>query len=129
MPSQGGNYLPVGLVVHLVPLLPLATGDEPVHVGPAVQSVDGVVVVHRGRGEAVRDVEPAGQGALEMLDAGAVGDVGAAPLLHDGQQRREIGVVVGGAPDQDGAAEGGPERVGPEAADEQVPAAAAPESV
>src|SRR5439155_23186688 len=69
------------------------------------------------------------QAAIEVLNAGVVVRVGAAPLLHDGAQRGQVGVVMGVPADQDGAAAAGPERVGPEAADQQVPAAAAVEDV
>src|SRR5437867_13374043 len=85
--SQGGDYLPTYLVVHLVPFgLGLAADDEPVHAGVSVEAVDGVVVVDRGRGEAVRAVQTAAQRALEVLDAGVVIGVGSAPLLHDSQE-------------------------------------------
>src|SRR5207302_562570 len=128
IPSQGGDYLPAGLAVHVVPvLLPLATDEEPVHAGSAEQIVGVVVVVDRRRGEAVGAVQAAGRTALEVLDAGVVIGVGAAPYCHDREQRRDVGVVVGVAADQDGAAAAGAERVGAEAADEQVAAAAAVE--
>src|SRR5207253_10588674 len=112
------------------PVLVLAVADEePIQAGAAVQVVDGVVVVDRRLGKAVGAVQAAAQGAVEMLETRVVIDVGAAPLLHDGQDRRDVGVVIGGASDQDGAAAGGAEDVGARAADEQVPAAAAVERV
>src|SRR5207248_205890 len=39
--SQGGSHLPAGLAVYLIPLLPVATDEEPVHAGAADQDVVG----------------------------------------------------------------------------------------
>src|SRR5437899_2824023 len=83
--SQSGNHLATGLAVHLVPLVPPAADDEPIHAGSAEETVDGRVVMDRRHSEAVGAVQAAAQAAVEVLDAGVVVGVGAAPLLHDGQ--------------------------------------------
>src|SRR5206468_7918445 len=88
------------------------------------------VVIMDGCGvEEVRAVQASSEGATEVLDAGVVIGVGPAPLLHDGQQRREVGVVDGGAADQDGAAAAGSEDVRAEAADEQIAATPAVQDI
>src|SRR5207248_6677060 len=99
----------------------------PIQAGAAVQLVGDAVVVNRRAGQPVGAVLAPAQGAVEVLDARVVIDVGPAPLLHEGQERRDVGVVIGGAADQDGAAAAGAEGVGAGAADEEVPAAAADE--
>src|SRR5262245_52006076 len=118
MPSQGGDHLAARLANYLVLVLAVA-GEEPIQAGAAVQVVDGVVVVDRRLGQAVGAVQAAAQAPVEVLDARVVIGVGAAPLLHDGQECRDVGIVIGGPPDQDGAAAAGAEDVGACAADQQ----------
>src|SRR5262245_36029452 len=72
-PSNTGEHLPAGLAVHLILVLPLLMGEEPVQAGAAVEPIDRVVVEDR---RAVEDVGAVQAAAVpELADPRRVASV------------------------------------------------------
>src|SRR5713226_2284181 len=95
--SDLGDYLSGKDVKQLI----VGRGEEPIRTQSANQEVRVGIAVNRRWVKEERAVQPAGQAAIQVTDAGGVAGIGPAPLGREGVQSREVMIEIGGTADED----------------------------